>query len=227
MQPTHVTILPDVEEPLRLVECWLDEAATRCEQPNPNAMTLATVAVSGRPSARVVLIKGLDCEHGYVVFYTNYSSRKAIEIGDGRWVAGVVHWDALGRQIRFEGPAVKSPEPESNAYFSARPWRSQINAWASHQSKPLDEPRALEARAREVASRFDAPDPFGAVEPRAELAIARPAFWGGFRLWLGAVEFWASGRDRFHERLRFERILDPAGTDGFVAGAWRSHRLQP
>lgn len=227
MQPTHVTILPDVEEPLRLIECWLDEAATRREQPNPNAMTLATVAVSGRPSARVVLIKGLDCEHGYVVFYTNYSSRKAIEIADRRWVAGVVHWDALGRQIRFEGPAVKSPESESDAYFSARPWRSQINAWASHQSKPLDEPSALETRAREVALRFEAPDPFGAKESRAKLAVPRPAFWGGFRLWLGAVEFWASGRDRFHERLRFERNLDPAGNDSFVAGAWRSQRLQP
>jgi pyridoxamine 5'-phosphate oxidase len=227
MQPTHVTILPDVEEPLRLVECWLDEAATRREQPNPNAMTLATVAESGRPSARVVLIKGLDCEHGYVVFYTNYSSRKAIEIGDGRWVAGVVHWDTLGRQMRFEGPAVKAPELESDAYFSARPWRSQINAWASHQSKPLDEPVALETRAREVASRFGAPNPFGAEEPRAELAVPRPAFWGGFRLWLAAVEFWASGRDRFHERLRFERSLDPASNDTFVAGAWRAHRLQP
>jgi len=223
-----MTILPDIAEPMGLVESWLDVAAQQCVRPNPTAMTLATVSSqTGRPSARVVLVRGLDSQHGYVVFYTNYASRKAAEMDAGGWTAGVLHWDALGRQIRFEGPAVRSPAAESDAYFASRPWRSQINAWASRQSEPLAAAAVLEARAREIAARFATPDPFGDVEPHESPAVPRPEFWGGYRLWLAAVEFWASGRGRFHERLRFERDLERAANGDYVGHAWRSHRLQP
>ena len=210
-----------------LVERWLAEAAEQRVRPNPHAMTLATVSTAGRPSARIVLVKGLDTKRGYVEFHTNYASRKAAEIGDGGWVAGVLHWDTLGRQIRLEGPALKSPDADSDAYFATRPWRSQINAWASRQSAPLDDPTELEASARAVAARFSAPDPFGATEPAQGLAVPRPSFWGGYRFWLAVVEFWASGRDRFHERLKFERERARVDTGQYSGGGWRCQRLQP
>jgi len=223
-----VTILAEIAEPMGLIEAWLDAATQQCVRPNPGAMTLATVSPqTGRPSARIVLVKGLDKQHGYVVFYTNYASRKAAEIGAGGWAAGVLHWDALGRQIRFEGPAVRSPAAESDAYFASRPWRSQINAWASRQSESLASPAALETRAREIAARFGTPDPFDDVEPGEPPTVPRPDFWGGYRLWLAAVEFWASGRGRFHERLRFERDLERAANGDYIGRAWRSRRLQP
>jgi len=223
-----VKILPEVAEPMGLVESWLDAAAQQRVRPNPGAMTLATVSPqTGRPSARVVLVRGVDKHAGYVVFYTNYASRKATEIGAGGWTAGVLHWDALGRQIRLEGPAVRSPAAESDAYFASRPWRSQINAWASRQSEPLAAAAALETRARAIAARFATPDPFGDIEPDEPPTVPRPEFWGGYRLWVAAVEFWASGRGRFHERLRFERELERSATGDYVGQAWRSRRLQP
>jgi pyridoxamine 5'-phosphate oxidase len=139
----------------------------------------------------------------------------------------VLHWDSLGRQLRLEGPAVRSPDADSDAYFARRPWRSQINAWASRQSAPLDNLADLEATAQEIAARFAAPDPFSDVEPEHELAVPRPSFWGGYRFWLEAVEFWVSGRDRFHERLRFERELERSETSGYMGGPWHAQQLQP
>jgi len=221
------TTIPDLDDPMILVGRWLDEAVQAAAQPNPTAMTLATVASNGRASARVVLIKGLDRTHGYAQFYTNYDSRKARDLADNAWAAGVMHWDLLGRQLRFEGPVVKSPTAESEAYFSGRPWRSQINAWASQQSHTVADPTSLETKARALAGRFGAPDPFGDDAATDGTAIPRPDFWGGYHFWFAAVEIWLSGRDRFHERVRYERSLDAANADSFCAGGWSHFHLQP
>jgi pyridoxamine 5'-phosphate oxidase len=190
-------------------------------------MTLATVGSDGRPSARVVLVKGLERRLGYAEFYTNYGSRKANELGEHAWAAGVMHWDRLGRQLRFEGPVVRAPSTDSDRYFASRPWRSRINACASRQSRVLDDDAQLEAAARRIAADHGAPDPFGDAEPAAPIEIPRPAFWGGYRFWFAAVEVWASGRDRFHERMRFERTLQPVDAFSFTPGDWDHVRLQP
>ena len=222
------TTIPDLDDPMILVGRWLDEAAAAATQPNPSAMTLATVGAEGRASARVVLVRGLDRRRGYAEFYTNYGSRKAGDLAANAWSAGVMHWDALGRQLRFEGPVVKSPAADSDAYFSQRPWRSQINAWASRQSQTITDPAGLENRARELASRFGTPDPFGDVDALDEGAsVPRPDFWGGYRFWFAAVEIWLSGRSRFHERVRYERSLEAIDTHSFGGGDWDHCRLQP
>lgn len=211
-----------------LVGRWLDEAVEAAVQPNPSAMTLATVGSEGRASARVVLVKGLDRTCGYAEFYTNHVSRKARELAGNAWAAGVMHWDLLGRQLRFEGPVVKSPGADSDAYFSKRTWRSQINAWASRQSHTITDPASLEKKARELADRFGMPDPFGDTDDVTEGAtVPRPPFWGGYRFWFAAVEIWLSGQDRFHERVRFERSLDAADAHSFRTGRWSQFRLQP
>jgi len=226
-RPAVTTRIPELDDPMPLVGRWLDEATEIARQPNPNAMTLATVGPSGHPSARVVLLKNLDRQRGYAEFYTNYGSRKAAELAHNAWAAGVMHWDNLGRQLRFEGPVLRAPSRDSDTYFAQRPWRSQLNAWASRQSQPLSADDALEAAAERLAERFGAPDPFGEAEPAAPLEIPRPEFWGGFRFWFAAVEIWSSGRDRFHERVRYERTLHGMDDSGFVAGDWSHERLQP
>ncbi|HSG63815.1 MAG TPA: pyridoxine 5'-phosphate oxidase C-terminal domain-containing protein, partial [Gammaproteobacteria bacterium] len=153
--------------------------------------------------------------------------RKATELGANAAAAGVMHWDHLGRQLRFEGSVVQSPRADSDAYFASRPWRSRINARVSEQSRPIADPRTLEERARQLAAELGLPDPFSAKEPDAPATIERPDDWGGYRFWFSAIELWSSGADRFHERLRYERSLKPADAFGFVTGAWNHVRLQP
>lgn len=210
------------EDPLREAAAWLDDATEAAVQRHANAMTLATVSADGKPSARVVLLKYLSSTDGFATFYTHYESRKAIEIAATGYAAAVLHWDKLGRQIRFEGPIVRAPEADSDEYFATRPLGSQINAWVSAQSRPLDSIESLVTSAREKMSEFgvDADESGGA-------AVARPAFWGGYRLWLDALEFWQEGADRFHERVRYERELTPRDAHGFDAGPWNWRRLQP
>jgi pyridoxamine 5'-phosphate oxidase len=152
------------------------------------------------------LLKSLVAEAGHLVFYTNYDSRKAVELESGGVAAGVLYWPTPGRQLRFEGQVERSPGPESDAYFAARPRLSQLNAWASAQSLPLDSPDAMAVQLAKQAERFE-----------AEAAIPRPPNWGGYRLAIEAVEFWVEGADRFHERLRYERARD----------GWTSAWLQP
>jgi len=204
---------PLPREPLGLVARWLDEAVALGLR-NPHALAVATVAASGRPSLRFVLLKQLDVDAGYVVFYTNYGSRKAGEMASNERVAAAMYWEALGRQLRFEGRVVRSPAAESDAYFASRPRGSQLNAWASAQSRPCASGE-LERRLDDVNRRFE-----------GTTTVPRPPFWGGYRLWLTAVELWCEGRDRFHERARFERELAASG-DAFEAGDWTSLRLQP
>jgi pyridoxamine 5'-phosphate oxidase len=183
---------------------------------NPNAMALATSSASGAPSVRMVLLKELAPD-GYAVFYTNYGSRKAGELEHRGRAAAALYWESSGRQVRFEGPVVRSPPEESDAYFASRAARSQLNAWSSRQSRPLANPADLEAAAERVARELGA-----AARP-----VPRPDFWGGYRLWFDTVELWAEGANRFHERLRYRRELERADASAFRIGPWSMIRLQP
>ena len=136
-------------DPLPLVARWIEDAVALGSRRNPTAMALATVSQGGQPSVRIVLLKSLSTEQGYCVFYTNYGSRKAHELDATGRAAATLHWDSLGRQLRFEGRVVRAPAAESDAYFRLRPWRSQLNAWTSEQSQPIAAPALLEQRARE------------------------------------------------------------------------------
>lgn len=205
---------PVPQDPLPTVAEWLAEVTTGGRVRNPNALALATADAAGRPSARMVLVKHLAPE-GYLVFYTSYGSRKAAELdGTGR-AAAVLYWEELGRQVRFEGRVLRSPARESDEYFASRPARSQLNAWASRQSEPLADVTELDRRAEEKAREVHGG------------AIPRPPSWGGYRLWFDALELWAEGADRFHERLRYTRDLAPADAFGFRVGPWSWQRLQP
>jgi pyridoxamine 5'-phosphate oxidase len=210
------TTLPD--DPLPTAKQWLAEAEALGRR-NANAIALASTDRAGRPSVRMVLIKDL-VPAGYLVFYTNYGSRKAGELDATGRAAAVIYWHELGRQVRFEGIVVRSPEAESDAYFATRPRQSQINAWSSEQSRPLADARELERRAANVAAEIGG----GAA---SQQPLPRPAFWGGYRLWLDALELWIEGAHRFHERVRYERRLEPKDAYSFTADRWRWHRLQP
>jgi pyridoxamine 5'-phosphate oxidase len=206
-------LIPPPEDPVRAASLWLGEAEALGRR-NANAMALASVDSAGRPSVRMVLLKEL-APLGYAVFYTNYGSRKGKELLATRRAAGVLYWHELGRQVRFEGPVVRSPDAESDAYFATRPTASQINAWSSEQSRLLPDPAALEERAAAVTSKV------------VDGQLPRPEAWGGFRLWLESIELWVEGRDRFHERIRYERRLEARDAYTFETGRWNWQRLQP
>jgi pyridoxamine 5'-phosphate oxidase len=213
---------PPPDDPLPTALAWLT-AAYALPRVNTNALALATVAPDGRPSARMVLLKELS-PAGYAVFYTNYGSRKARELDATGRAAGICYWPELGRQIRLEGRALRSPPAESDAYFATRPWLSQLNAWSSEQSRPLatlrDLERSAEARAAELGFDLTEGAPPGATLPR-------PEHWGGYRLWLDALELWIEGTSRFHERVRYERRLFPRDEHAYDAAPWTWQRLQP
>lgn len=177
-------------DPFALFDQWFTEA--QASEPNdPNAMTLATVAEDGQPSARVVLLKG----HGRdgFVFYTNRQSRKAGELGLGTRAALSFHWKSLRRQIRIEGTVSLVSDAESDAYFASRTRDSQLGAWASEQSRPLDARATFEARYEDVRARFDGGD------------VPRPPHWGGYRVTPTRIEFWQDRAHRLHERRLFVR----------------------
>lgn len=197
---------PAPSDPLPLAERWLAEAE-RDVAKNPWAMALASVSESGRPSVRYVLLKHFSADDGIAVFYTNYGSRKAEELESAGSGAGALYWPHAGRQLRLEGRIERSPPPESDAYFASRPRLSQLNAWASRQSRPIDSPDRIQESLTKVEADFA-----GAA------AIPRPAGWGGYRLLLDAIEFWVEGTGRFHERLRYTRA---------AAGDWKRGWLQP
>lgn len=222
-------LLPDPlpENPFGLAVRWLDDASTLRAQPNPNSMVLATVARDGAPSARVVLCKGIDPEAGYVVFYTNYRSRKGRELAGNPRAAAVMHWDQLHRQVRIEGVVVEAPAAESDAYFETRPWQSRLGAWASAQSEPIGSRRELAAAVRAAASRLGTPVP----EPENDSlqpapAIPRPPHWGGYRLYAQSIELWVEGEARIHDRARWSRSLTVSAS-GCSGGPWSVTRLQP
>jgi pyridoxamine 5'-phosphate oxidase len=211
---------------MTLLAQWLAEAARKRLQPNPNAMVLATTTHDGHPSARVVLCKDVAVAQGYVVFYTNYQSRKGRELTENPRAAAVIHWDHLHRQIRMEGVVVTAPVEQSDAYFASRPWQSQIGAWASEQSQPIASRQGLLAAVAHMANRFGTPNPAQAAGD-VPVCIPRPAHWGGFRLWADAVELWAEGAGRVHDRARWTRVLKQPRAGEFETQPWTSTRLQP
>lgn len=197
---------PPPADPLPLAERWLQEAQASVPK-NPWAMALASVSDGGRPSVRYVLLKSLSTIAGSLVFYTHYGSRKAAELDAGRGAAGVLYWPDAGRQLRFEGQVERTTAAVSDAYFASRPRPSQLNAWASEQSRPIAVPEQMTERLAACEAKF----------ADAE-TIPRPAAWGGYRLQIQSVEFWIEGADRFHERLRYERA---------APGNWSAIWLQP
>lgn len=208
---------------------WLHEATSQGVQRNPNAMTLVTVGDDGHPSARVVLCKDFVADPGYLVFYTNYKSRKVRELRANPRVAVTFHWDALGRQIRIEGSAILAPAAESDAYFASRDWGSQLGAWGSDQSTPLASREALLRQLRERAAGLglNVSDDLRSIQDADRPVIPRPAHWGGVRIWASGVELWIEGKDRLHDRGRWQRALDRKDEHGFGAGEWSGTRLQP
>ncbi len=214
------------EHPFELFRGWWEEAHRKKVQPNPHTFALATIDPDGRPAARMVLCKGMDLhpDRGFIVFYTNRQSRKGLALEANPRVAGVFHWDDLERQVRFEGLAVHSPDHESDAYFASRPIESRIGAWASDQSRPIASRAELMLKVFETVQRLGV-----AVDDEAG-RVPRPPHWGGFRIWIDAMELWVNGAGRVHDRARWERTLKPAppgGGGGFEGGAWRATRLQP
>lgn len=182
-----------VEDPFKLFDAWYAEA--RETEPNDsNAMALATADGDGRPSVRMVLLKG----HGPdgFVFYTNRESRKAGEMTANPHAALLFHWKSLRRQIRIEGSLAFATDAESDAYFASRSRDSQLGAWASDQSRPLEARETFEARFAEVEARFAGRD------------VPRPPHWGGYRLTPDRIEFWQDRAHRLHERRLFVHAGD-------------------
>lgn len=218
--------LPDdlPSDPMPLFKQWFDFAWQKRLQPNANAMVLATVNAQSEASARIVLCKQVIVSPGFIVFYTNYQSRKGQDLDAHGQAAVVFHWDALHRQVRMAGPVVKSPSDESDEYFASRPLASRIGAWASKQSEPLASRQALAQQVLAVERQY-------AVSSNAadELIgnVPRPPHWGGYRLWPQTLELWIEGPGRIHDRATWTRQLTRSDAFNFAGSNWHATRLNP
>lgn len=192
------------EEPLALFTAWFEEAKVS-EPADPNAMALATVDADGLPNVRMVLLKGLD--HRGFVFYTNLGSQKAQEMTGDPKAALVFHWKSLKRQVRIRGPVETVTEAEADAYFATRPKLSQIGAWASRQSQPLESRLAFEKAVALTTAKF------------AIGVVPRPPFWSGFRVLPLVMEFWQDRPYRLHDRIEYRRAS--------LGVTWVKTRLYP
>ena len=193
-------VLPD---PIAQFERWF-AAAQEAQIYEPNAMHLATVAADGRPTARIVLLKGI--EEGCFVFYTNYESRKGHDMQHHPYVALTFFWPELERQVRMEGEVRKISEERSTVYFQSRPRGSQLGAWVSPQSQVIADRAVLEQRQQELTERFD------------DEKIPRPHYWGGYAVRPHRIEFWQGRPSRLHDRLQYRRQADDS---------WVIERLAP
>jgi pyridoxamine 5'-phosphate oxidase len=195
-------------DPLHQFQRWLDQAL-QAQLPEPNAMTLATVAADGRPSSRIVLIKGCDARG--IVWYTNYHSRKGRELAAQPFAALQFHWVELERVVRIEGRVEPTSAEESDTYFASRPLDSRIGAWASPQSEVIASRAVLVANAAQVSARHLLNPP-------------RPPHWGGYRLLPDRWEFWQGRPSRLHDRLRYRQA---SGQTAEGPAAWVRERLAP
>ena len=189
--------------PFKQFQVWFDQALA-AQLPEPNAMTVATVTKSGKPRARIVLLKNFD-ERGFV-FYTNYHSHKGQELADNPQAAIAFWWAELERQVRIEGRVLKVSDRESDEYFHSRPFNSRLGAWASEQSQVIESREVLEQRLQDLKTKYENQD------------IPRPPHWGGFRVIPTAIEFWQGRPSRLHDRLLYSLLDD---------GSWQIERLSP
>ena len=191
-----------VPDPVEQFRRWFDEALG-ADLHEPNAMTVATATPDGRPSARVVLLKGLD-ERGFV-FYTNYEGRKGRELEENPRAALLFYWGEFERQVRIEGAVSRVSKDESDRYYASRPRGSRLGALASEQSRVVEGREVLEGRIKRLEQEYEGSD------------VPRPAFWGGYRVEPEVVEFWQGRENRLHDRIVYRR----------EDGGWKSERLQP
>ena len=196
---------PMPDQPWDLLKSWVKRALDEKSIFEPNAMSLATVDKTSKPSLRVVLFK--EVRVGGIVFYTNYNSRKGQEIESNSKVSLVFCWLELARQIRIEGVAQKIIEDDSDDYFHTRPMGSQLAAWASPQSKVVKDREILETRMQEYRNKFT-----------GEKTIPRPPYWGGYKVIPKVIEFWQGRQNRFHDRLQYTKIEE---------NNWKIERLAP
>ena len=196
---SETDVAPD---PIAQFQRWFDEAMT-AKLPEPNAMTLATVDAEGQPSARIVLLKGIDA--GGFTFFTNYESRKGLDMAANPRAALLFHWMQLERQVRIEGRVEKVDEADSDTYYASRPLGSRLGAWASEQSREVAGRHVLEEREAEYRAKFGENPP-------------RPSHWGGYRLVPTGVEFWQGRPSRLHDRIAYRLQAD---------GSWQIVRLSP
>jgi pyridoxamine 5'-phosphate oxidase len=197
--------LDSAQDPFVLFADWLMDAHG-AEANDPNAMTLSTVDEFGAPDARIVLLKDLD-DRGFT-FFTNLESAKAVELAGDHRAALTFHWKSLRRQVRVRGVVERVSDAEADAYFATRARISRLGAWASEQSRTLDDPAQLRERLAEQEKRFEGQEP------------PRPPHWSGYRLLPSAIEFWSDGAFRLHDRLLFER-------ESIENSAWTARRLYP
>ena len=195
--------IPDIDNPLELFADWYAEAQARDDIDEPTAMSLATIDKDGHPDSRIVLLKGFD-ENGFV-FYTNLTSTKANQLNNDPHAALCFYWMPLSKQVRIKGSVEPVTEEEADEYFASRPRQSQLGAWASKQSQPLEGRLTLEKRLAKYTAKFHVGK------------IPRPDFWSGYRLKPSQIEFWLKQSYRLHDRLQFTRSPD----------GWQSQRLYP